>query len=173
MYTGCGLYVISTEEVAGPKSACASFGPPWTTCSAPKPPVETALPVPLLRPSPFPPLAMPFPKSALATVPLIPFAPPDPLPCPEPTGMSNEPACAAYSLAPCLPVPCRPLGSPKPPVCTFCTATFTVGATELPEKSPVCRSCGRAPPAVILICGEAKVLITTLGASIVSGVGAR
>ena len=35
---------------------------------------------------------------ALATVPLIPFAPPDPLPCPGPTGISNEPAAEAISL---------------------------------------------------------------------------
>jgi len=107
---------------------------------------------------------------ALAIVPLMPFDPPDPLPCPGPTGMSNPPACAAYSLAPCLPVPFRPLGSPKPPVWTFSTAAFTVGATELPEKSPVCKSCGRAPPEVILICGAANVLITTFGASTGSGV---
>ena len=110
-----------------------------TSCEL-KPEVCTpALPRPLLRPSPWPAVATPLPKSALATVPLIPFAPPEPLPCPGPTGMSNEPAADAISLPLGLPLALgfSPLGSPKPPVCTFSIGAFTVGATELPAKSPV------------------------------------
>src|SRR6202049_2380391 len=126
-------------------------------CCEPNPELCTpALPRPLLRPSPCPGVATPLPKSALATVPLIPFAPPDPLPCPGPAGISNDPVGAAYNFAPCLPVPGKPLGSPKPPVCTFATATLTVGFAELPPKSPVCNNCGRAPPTVIFNCGGAN-----------------
>src|SRR5579862_693725 len=115
---------------------------------------------------------MPFPKSALATVPLIPFAPPVPLPCPGPAGMSNDPVGAAYNFAPCLPVPGSPLGSPNPPVCIFWTATFTVGVWELPVgvKSPVCTSCGRAPPTASFNCGGAKFVTSIFGAS--TGFGA-
>src|SRR5258708_40134060 len=102
-----------------------------TGCCAPKPDCCT---VPWL---PWPPVATPEPKSQLATVPLTPLAPPDPLPCPGPTGMSNDPICAATNLAPALPSPLSPLGSPKPPVCTFSIGLLTVGCAALPAKDPV------------------------------------
>ena len=73
------------------------YTPFANTCRAlgdPKPPVET-LPA-VCEPV----VATPLPKSALATVPLMPLAPPDPLPCPGPAGISNDPSDAEGAALP-------------------------------------------------------------------------
>ena len=81
--------MISTEVVAG-RYPRAERGRMFCAISCvPKPEVCTPRAASAVRRH-VPAVAMPLPKSALATVPLFPFAPPDPLPCPGPTGMSND-----------------------------------------------------------------------------------
>src|SRR2546426_3754437 len=87
--------------------------------------------------------------------------------------LSNDPVLAIVRWAPSLPCPGMPLGSPKPPVCTFCTGALTVGVAEDPN-SPVWTICaGRAPPGICLSTAGAKLLTTTLGGATSGRLGVR
>src|SRR6478672_10513947 len=81
------------------------------------------------------PVATPLPNPALAITPRTPFAPPVPLPEPGPVGKSNEPAWAMLTGRLLFSRAGTPLGSPKPPVCTFLGASAIVGRAELPVEN--------------------------------------
>src|SRR5579885_1637488 len=101
---------------------------------SPKPPACTPPPGPLLGVE----VAMPLPNPALATTATAPRFPPVPLPVPEPVGRSNDPTCASLLLSSPLGLGTTPLGSPKPPVCTFATGREELGlALDPVENIPV------------------------------------
>src|ERR1700722_6776091 len=98
----------------------------------PKPLSWTALPEDWGR---FSPTAVPLPKPVLATTPATPFAPPLPFPCPPPEGKSKDPTPAMFTAFPWSDFVGSPLGSPKPPVCTWDEAIATVGTAEVPVEN--------------------------------------
>jgi len=76
---------------------------------------------------------VPLPKPVLATVPRIPLSPPVPLPYPGPPGNAGEPSRLTLVALFGSPLPAIPLGSPKPPVCTWFHRATTVAAAALPD----------------------------------------
>ena len=130
--------VISTGVVAGPVSSvrmlCRRHSGRPAGCRSQR---FAPWPRPLLRPSPCPASAMPLPNPALATRALNSFGAARSVALSGALGQIKRTELAATRWAFGLPSPFKPLGSPKPPVCTFWIGAFTVGVAELPN-SPVC-----------------------------------
>src|SRR5579864_4143341 len=125
-------------------------------------------------------MATPLPKPPLAITPRAPLAPPVPLPYPGPAGRSNEPSCAMFTGLPPVSLAGIPLGSPKPPVCTFSGARVAiVGVAELPvEKTLVlivlgitglAAGSGSSFLAAILTCGAAVSSLIAFGFGVGAG----
>src|SRR5579863_1858697 len=133
---GTGFQRISAGTILG-DTACVMRDPAVGGAGT------SALPNPACRTTPRgigreSPMATPLPNPELTTTPRAPLAPPVPFPEPGPEGRSNEPSWAMVIGFPWLALAGTPLGSPKPPVCTFAAASAVVGVAELPvEKTLV------------------------------------
>ena len=132
---GSRRVLLATSLNAGRERTCCAR----EVSASPKPPCRIlprdAETLPELSP-----VATPSPNPALEMTPFLPFAPPVPLPAPPPDGKSNDPTCAIVTGFPWVSAAGTPLGSPNPPVCTFCGAAAIVGGAELPVENTLVRT---------------------------------